>query len=37
MANLVPYTKELENILSHLFEKDQTYSKIADAVQCYSW
>ena len=36
MTNIVPYTMELQNILSHLFEKDQDYSKIADALQCYS-
>ncbi len=36
MTNIVPYTMELQKILSHLFEKDQAHSKIADALQCYS-
>ena len=36
MTNIVPYTMELEKILSHLFEKDQAHLEIADTLQCYS-
>ncbi len=35
-ALVVLYTMELQNILSHLFEKDQAHPKVADALQCYS-
>ncbi len=32
LTNIVPYTMELQKILSHLLEKDQAHFKIADAL-----